>query len=298
MMSMKSQQCITNMEIVNNNYHYIPWISYTDSNKIAVKEDSNVGRLSGLVALINCFLKDIQAPYTKDLWEVINTSECQKLVLLWDKNNGNTGILSTTLSLQKDTIIKFARFMLLVSKSHLNPIGDYNEVVPNTAYEVIHYLLDTFKSSDSLMIFSTHNFNCAADIKENDTIANIAIHNENINIIPNCTDDQVERYPLKLCEKLVGIKEPNQFTICNATEASFDIIQLNFDIKKSQTYKKRLFDRDCMLKGHHSDRRKKKPRGQNVREISKRRRLDGSAFENALEMATNPSIIYVAKQKH
>ena len=76
------------------------WISYTDCSSTTVKDNTG-GHLSGLVALINCFLKDIKLPYTKDLWEVVNKIECQQLVLYWDKNNGGTGVLSTTLSLQK-----------------------------------------------------------------------------------------------------------------------------------------------------------------------------------------------------
>jgi len=274
------------------------WISYTNSSETTVKENSTDGRLSGLVALINCFLKDLKPPYTKDLWEVINKIECQQLVLYWDKNNGGTGILSTTVSLQKETLIKFAEFMLLVSKRHLNPIGDYNEVVPNTAEEVISYLLESFKSNESLMIISKNNLYVASYIKENDTNASITINNEIINIRSNCFLNEEERYPLKLCEKLVGIKEPNQFTISDSTEASFDIIQLNFDIKSKQTYKRRLLNRELMLKGEYYHQKRKKSRGHDVRAKSKRKKLDKAAFPNALEMASNDNVIFTAKISH
>ena len=62
------------------------WVSINDVNDdddYIVKDNKN-GLLSGIVAIINCFLSDLkhQPPdtcYKKDLWHCINNKNCQKI---------------------------------------------------------------------------------------------------------------------------------------------------------------------------------------------------------------------------
>ena len=101
------------------------WVSRSSDNDDYIVKDNKNGLLSGIVAIINCFLSDLNyhlssTLYTRDLWYCINNKFCQQLILQWNEDYG--GLPNLEEGLKLETMLKFGREMLLVDFRTLNPI--------------------------------------------------------------------------------------------------------------------------------------------------------------------------------